>query len=114
MAVIDKNRGTSGSILLPEDVGQRGSGKGGSVRGVVGHIKWSYFDAAAINGYTVTRNKAGKWTMSGHVVMSDAFKMSQRPLIFVATHDKGAWRWPLGEFSITDGRIRADLGEPLP
>jgi hypothetical protein len=64
--------------------------------GVVGLIKWHYYTAAAINGYTVTRNKAGTvWALTATVVSADAFKMAQTPLTFVAKHAKGEWRFPI-------------------
>lgn len=85
----------------------------GSITGVVGHIKWHYYTAAAINGYTVTRVDAA-WHLRGTVVLSDAFKLSQRPLTFVASHEKGEWRWPILESTITNGHLTATLGAPDP
>jgi hypothetical protein len=87
---------------------------GVSVKGVVGQIKWAYYNAAAINGYAVSRGADGAWTLSGTVVTSDSFKMAQRPLIFVAPHAKGEWRWPIEQLSIVNGRVTATLGQPLP
>lgn len=84
---------------------------GGSITGVVGQIKWHYYVAAAINGYTVTRNE-GVWSLRGTVVLSDAFKLSQRPLTFVAPHERGEWRWPIETLQIADGALTARLGPP--
>jgi len=89
---------------------------GATISGVVGQIKWAYYNAAAVNGYTVGRVKtrAGiTWTLVATVVMVDKFKMSQRPLYFVAPHARGAWRWPIVDFDLTGGRLVADLGPPL-
>lgn len=88
------------------------------MRGVVGKITWSYYTAAAINGYTVTRSAAGAWSLSATVVMADAFKLKQHPLKFVAPHATGEWRWPIEAASVEMGlsvgpnQLRARLGPP--
>ena len=83
--------------------------------GVVGHIKWRYYTAAAINGYTVTRNKAGTvWSLTATVVLSDAFKMAQTPLTFVAKHAKGQWTFPIVSMIVNGDthQLTARLGPP--
>lgn len=91
--------------------------------GVVGHIRWHYYTAAAINGYTVTRSSDGRrWSLSAIVVLSDAFKMTQSPLTFVAMHAKkgldgktivkGEWRWPIKSLTLTGHELSAELGPP--
>jgi hypothetical protein len=85
------------------------------LKGVVGHIKWHYYTAAAINDYTVVRDrKTGKWSLSATVVLSDAFKMAQRPLTFTAKHAKGEWRWPIESVQLHPDthRLTATLGPP--
>lgn len=84
----------------------------GTVTGVVGRVKWSYYVAAAINGYTLAHTHAtGAWRLKANVVMADSFKMKQRPLVFEAAHAKGAWRFPVEEFDIQDGVMHARLGK---
>lgn len=78
---------------------------------MVGQIKWAYYVAAAINGYSVTR-EADQWTLRGTVVLADAYKLAQRPLLFVAPHAKGEWRWPILALTLIDGRLTATLGAP--
>lgn len=80
----------------------------------MGQIKWAYYTAAAINGYTVTRDENQQWSLRATVVMADSFKLSQRPLVFVAPHEKGDWRWPIEEIDISNGAVVAKLGQPLP
>jgi hypothetical protein len=87
---------------------------GATLTGVVGQIKWQYYMAAAINGYTVSRNASNVWSLRGTVVSSDPFKMNQRPLTFVAPHKEGAWRWPIESFQLEQGVLTATLGQPLP
>lgn len=80
--------------------------------GIVGHVKWHYYTAAAINGYTVRCSAQRQWTLTATVVLSDAFKMAQRPLTFVAKHAKGEWRWPVQTHELNNGRLTARLGSP--
>jgi len=84
---------------------------GGSITGVVGSVTWGYYTAAAIHNYTVTRRDAS-WTLTATVVLSDAFKLSQRPLRFVAPHAHGEWAWPIDTLTIADGALTATLGPP--
>lgn len=81
------------------------------IRGVKAVIRWAYYNAAAINGYTVTR-KDGTWNLRATVVSSDAFKMAQRPLVFVAPHAKGEWRWPIESLRVEANQLVATLGTP--
>jgi hypothetical protein len=81
-------------------------------RGVVGQIKWAYYMAAAINGYEVTRTDDGL-RLRGTVIQHDAFKLTQRPLMFVAPTKLGECRWPIETFELHDGQITARLGPPV-
>jgi hypothetical protein len=47
------------------------------------------------------------------VVLADAFKMSQQPLMFVAPTERGEWRWPILSVTVTDGALTASLGPPV-
>lgn len=85
---------------------------GGSIKGVVGQIKWGYYVAAAINGFTVSRSPSNEWRVTGVVVREDAFNITQRPLVFVAPHAKGEWRWPIESLHIVDGTLTARLCPP--
>lgn len=85
------------------------------LQGVVGHIRWHEYTAAAINGYSVTRSRKGQWSLVATVVLADPFKMAQRPLTFAAKHTKGTWRWPIESFELHRDRhqLTASLGAPL-
>lgn len=88
----------------------------GAVTGVVASIRWSYYDAAAIHGYVITRDRAtDTWTVSGTIVLADAFKLSQRPLRLVAPFQGGAWEWTiLDPVPRVAGPFTARLSKPLP
>jgi len=113
-----------------------------AITGVNGLIKWSYYTAAKIEGYAVFRDKDGHWSMTATLVLSDPFKLRQRPLLFVApyvretctacgkvrqvcvcrepqvVHTAGEWRWPITslEMGAVTGqtKMQAVLGEQLP
>lgn len=83
--------------------------------GVVGVIRWHYYTAAQVEGYTVTRSKDGRrWSLTATVVLADQFKMSQRPLTFSAKHAKGEWRFPILNLERRDHMLTAQLGPPEP
>lgn len=86
------------------------------IEGVVGIVKWSYYHAAAVNGYRVRAPErvrfraAPTFTLRAVVVMVDRFKLSQRPLVFEAPFTGGLWRWPIEKFELADGVLTARLG----
>jgi hypothetical protein len=83
------------------------------LRGTVAAVKWHYYTAAAVNGYTVTRTD-GKISLVATVVMRDPFKLSMRPLIFEAPHKAGAWKWPIVTYALAEsGRLTATLGPEI-
>lgn len=86
---------------------------GAAIRGVVGAIRWGYYSAARLEGYTVRRSATGQWSLQATMVLADAYKLAQRPLLFVAPHEHGEWRWPIE--TIERGpmnQITAQLGAP--
>lgn len=89
-----------------------------AIRGVVGRIDWGYFSAGAINGYRLHRNADDTWALHGTLVSFDAFKIRQRPLVFIAPHQDGEWRWPVKTVDLGEGHgpreLRATLGPQLP
>jgi hypothetical protein len=83
--------------------------------GVNGRIDWHYYTAAGIHGYTATpiaRRRNSEWKLTANVVLHDAFKMAQRPLVFVAKHSKGEWRFPILTYDLRDHKLNARLGPP--
>jgi hypothetical protein len=97
------------------------------IKGIVASIRWHHYVAAGVHGYTVAPcNKAGTaWDLVATVVLSDAFKLSQRPLTFVALRTKKGldgtcvvktqWSWPITAISPIDRntqQVTARLGTP--
>lgn len=108
--------GTDGVILLNPSAGSPtipNTGEvSGTVRGVEGRIRWQYYEAATVHEYTLTRTGGG-WALRGILGLSDAFKLSQRPLTFVAPHKGGQWRWPIDSFVVEPNRMLVATLGPL-
>jgi hypothetical protein len=83
-----------------------------TIRGHVALLKWAYYNAAAVEGYTITRDARKVWTATGALVPGavDAFKLAQRPLFFVAPFKGGAWRWEVEALTLEGGHFTARLG----
>ena len=80
-----------------------------SVTGVVGSLKWGYQIAASLTAWTITKNPDG-WSLTATVVSSNTFWLAQQPLVFVAPHQDGSWRWPTVALQITGALLSATLG----
>jgi hypothetical protein len=82
------------------------------VRGTAGEIRWAYYIAAGVEGWTLLVPRPGKraWSLSARIVGSDKFKMAQRPLLFVTQFGKGRSVWPIEQFRIEGDRLIATLG----
>jgi hypothetical protein len=87
-------------------------GKGtGSIRGIVGKINWSYYPAADLHGYKVSRDDKGHWSLVGFLGVNNSYNLAQRPLTFRAEHKGGAWEWPIESIEILDNHlVTAELG----
>ena len=98
---------------------------GGLIRGTVGRIMWSYYAAASVTDVIVTRSvphvgqcacakcAQGRWSLHAVLVLSDAFKLSRKPLMFVIQTNKGDMIWPITDLEIKDRSVTAALGTPL-
>jgi hypothetical protein len=80
-----------------------------TVRGLTGQVTWGYHLAGSVSQWTVEKSDGG-WSLSATVVNPDAFRLSQRPLVFVAPHKDGSWRWPIVSLQIEGAALTAQLG----
>jgi hypothetical protein len=97
---------------------------GRAIRGVSARLDWGYFVAGAVMNYSVQRCDDGSWALHATLVNFDAFKLRQRPLIFIASHKdretgiRGEWRWPVKTIDVGEGtgprEVQAVLGPQLP
>jgi hypothetical protein len=81
-----------------------------TVRGLTGEVQWGYHQACALGSWTVVRSEGNTWSLTATIVRPDTFRLSQRPLVFVAPHKDGAWRWPIVSLQIEGAALTAQLG----
>ena len=80
-----------------------------TVAGVEGELRWSYHRAAVLGAWSIVRDPAGR-VLTAIVVSQDTYRVSQRPLVFVAPHGTHAWTWPIETLQLSDGTLTARLG----
>lgn len=86
-------------------------GRGGTIAGDVGLVKWSYHTAAVLHQFSVSTEPAGQRVLRGRLVDPDAFKMSQAPLTFDVPTAVGLMRWPIQDWRLEGAVFVARLGE---
>jgi hypothetical protein len=89
-----------------------------AIRGIVARITYGYGVAARVTNYALERQDDGVWRVRATIITFDAYQLRQRPLIFVAPHKDGEWRWPIKTLDVGEGlgprELRATLGPQLP
>lgn len=80
-----------------------------TVNGLTASLRWSYYEAGVLGAWALTV-AGGVRSLTAQVIRADAFRVSQRPLVFVAPHATGAWRWPVVELQIEGATLTATLG----
>ena len=85
------------------------------IDGSGGKVLWAYATAALIDDYTATpiigaRRDITSWRLRATVTMTDRFRLSQRPLLFLTTINGRAVRWPIVDFDIQGGTLIGNLG----
>lgn len=79
------------------------------ITGVVGRINWAYFLAGDVRDWTLSMD-GGVRSLTGTLQNPDTLRLSQQPLVFVAPHAKGAYRWPITSLQIAGASCTAMLG----
>ena len=80
-----------------------------TIRGEAAELRWGYHLAATLNDWTFTPGSSSI-TVTARVVSSDAFRVSQRPIVFAVQRPHMVWRWPVLSLQIVDGALSASLG----
>lgn len=70
---------------------------------------WGYHTAATVRDWTVT-HEGGPRSLTATIVTLDDFRLSQRPLKFVVTHQHGRWSWPIQTLQMGGASLTATLG----
>ena len=79
------------------------------VTGAEARIVWGYRLAASLRDWTITKAEDGTLALSASVTFQHAVWISQRPLVFEASHAKGVWTWPIDSLQIVGGTLTATL-----
>ena len=78
--------------------------------GTAAQLRWGYHSAATLRDWTVSKDEHGSLRLSASVVRANTFQLSQRPLVFVVSHPKGFWRWPVTELQNEGASVSGTLG----
>ncbi len=81
-----------------------------TLSGVTARLCWGYHSAATLGAWRVSRTDAGPAVLTAAIVSLDPLRASQRPLMVVAPHAHGAWRWPVVSLEVTGASLTAVLG----
>jgi hypothetical protein len=81
-----------------------------TMTGAEGELRQGYFVAATLGAWSFTGTKAGG-TVTGAVLSSSAFRLTQPDLMFVVPFSSGRLRWPIQAMQIVDGQLHATVGE---
>lgn len=80
-----------------------------TIRGLVGEIRHSWHLACELRDWTVVQDETQR-SLTATFVRPDIYRLAQRPLMFVAPHAKGAYRWPILELEMSGAAVTARLG----
>ncbi len=75
-----------------------------------GELRYSYLRAASVSGWSVVTTESGHYALTATVTEVDTFRVSQQPIVFVAPHAHGAWRWRVDTLQIEGAVLTASLG----
>ncbi len=79
-------------------------------RGEAAELRWGYHPAAVLTDWTMTPQGASSLTVTARVVSSDAFRVSQHPIVFTVPRQIADWKWPVRSLQIANGALTAELG----
>lgn len=72
-------------------------------------LRWGYHTAAQVKDWSIEQAPGGL-TVTGQIISSDTFRISQRPMVFTVPRLPQAWRWPILSLQIAGGALHATLG----
>ena len=81
-------------------------------RGEAAELRWGYHPAAVVKDWTMTPQDASSVSVTAHVVSSDAYRVSQRPIVFTVPRPTSVWRYPVLSLQIVGQTLTAVLGPP--
>jgi hypothetical protein len=79
------------------------------ISGAEGAIRWGYYTASTVKHWSI-ETVEGVQTLRGTLEAVDAFRIAQRPLLFVVTRAAHVWSWPIETITIDGAQGIARLG----
>ncbi len=84
---------------------------GMTLTGPAATVRWVYHQAADLGAWTITDAENGTaLSVTAVVKSSDAYRLAQRPVVFVVPRPTGVWRFPILELQIAGATLTASLG----
>jgi hypothetical protein len=80
-----------------------------TVTGATGALHWGYHVAGTLRAWAITKTDEGL-VLTAQIQDLNAFRIKQRPLVFVVAHTHGVWRWPITAAQMADTTLTASLG----
>jgi len=80
-----------------------------TLSGVTGDVRWGYMVALVFGPWRFEGGQEGG-TLTGRLVSSDAFRVTQAPLVAVLQVGRTAARYPVLDVAITGSEVTATLG----
>lgn len=78
-------------------------------RGNAAELRWGYHVAATLKDWTLTPQDASRCTVTAQVVSSDAYRVTQRPIVFTVPRQASVWRWTVESLQIAGKSMSASL-----
>ncbi len=79
-----------------------------AMRGETGAIKWAWHSAATLGPWTL-EGRGDSFFLSAHITDSNAFRVSQRPLVFEHHLNGKVMTWQVAELQVTGETLTASL-----
>ncbi len=79
-------------------------------RGEAAELRWGYHPAATLKDWTLTPHNSSSFEVTARVVSSDAYRVSQHPIVFTVPRQACVWKWPVVSLQIVGETLTASLG----
>ena len=77
-------------------------------RGDAAELRWGYLPAATVKDWTM-KPEASSLTVTARIVSSDAFRVSQHPIVFTVPRASADWKWNVLSLQIVGETLTASL-----
>lgn len=78
-------------------------------RGESAELRWGYHVAATVKDWELTPQDSSRFTVTARVVSSDAFRVTQRPIVFTVQRKASVWRWTVESLQFVGETMSASI-----